>query len=99
MLGGDLFEKLGNMQKIQEESKQRLESISIEGEGGGNLVVVELNGNRKMTRLTINTELAQMDKEDLEDLLTVAFNRALEKAEVINQSDMQNAAKGLFPGI
>jgi nucleoid-associated protein EbfC len=99
MLGGDLFEKLGNMQKIQEESKQRLESISIEGEAGGNLVVVELNGNRKMTRLTINTELAQMDKEDLEDLLTVAFNRALEKAEVINQSDMQNAAKGLFPGI
>lgn len=99
MLGGDLFEKLGNMQKIQEESKQRLESISIEGEAGGNLVMVELNGNRKMTRLTINTELAQMDKEDLEDLLTVAFNRALEKAEVINQSDMQNAAKGLFPGI
>ncbi len=99
MLGGDLFEKLGNMQKIQEESKQRLESISIEGEAGGNLVVVELNGNRKMTKLTINTELAQMDKEDLEDLLTVAFNRALEKAEVINQSDMQNAAKGLFPGI
>lgn len=99
MLGGDLFEKLGNMQKIQEESKQRLEAISIEGEAGGNLVVVELNGNRKMTKLTINTELAQMDKEDLEDLLTVAFNRALEKVEVINQSDMQNAAKGLFPEI
>lgn len=99
MFGGDLFGKLGEMQKLQEESKQRLDAVKVEGEAGGNLVVIELNGNRKMTKLTINTELAQMEKEDLEDLLTVAFNRALEKAEVANQSDMQSAAKGLFPGM
>lgn len=99
MFGGDLFEKLGDMKKIQEEAQQRLEKLTVEGEAGGNLVIVELNGNRKMTKLTLNTDLSRMDKEDLEDLLTVAFNRALEKAEVANQSDMQNAAKGLFPGM
>ncbi|SFT77269.1 DNA-binding protein, YbaB/EbfC family [Lishizhenia tianjinensis] len=99
MFGGDMFGKLQEMQQMAEESKKKLDQISVQGEAGGNLVVVELTGNRTMKSLTINTQLDQMDKEDLEDLLTVAFNRALEAAEAVNQKEMQNSAKGLFPGL
>lgn len=99
MFGGDMFGKLQEMQQKAEESKKKLDQISVQGEAGGNLVIVELTGNKTMKSLTINTELSQMDKEDLEDLLTVAFNRALEAAEEVNQKEMQSSAKGLFPGL
>lgn len=99
MFGGDMMEKLQAMQQKAQESKEKLNDVRVSGEAGGNLITVELNGNRKMTGLTINTDLSAMDKEDLEDLLTVAFNRALEAADQANEAEMSNSAQGLFPGM
>ena len=99
MFGGNMMEKLQQMQQQAEETKKRLDLLFVEGEAGGNLICVEMNGNRKLTKLTINTELANMDKEDLEDLLIVAMNRALEKANALNEAEMASSAKGLFPGL
>lgn len=99
MFGNNMMEKLQQMQQQAEETKEKLENLKVEGEAGGNLVLVEMNGNRKLTNLQINTDLKEMDKEDLEDLLTVAMNRALEKANKLNESEMANSAKGLFPGM
>lgn len=93
------MEKLQQMQQQAADAKKRLDSLTVEGEAGGNLVVVEMNGNRKLTNLSINTELSSMEKEDLEDLLTVAMNRALEKANALNEAEMASSAKGLFPGL
>lgn len=99
MFGKDMMAKLQKMQQQAEASKEKLDSLYINGEAGGNLIVVEMNGNRKLTKVSINTALDQMEKEDLEDLLIVAFNRAIEAANKVNEQEMANSARGLIPGL
>jgi DNA-binding YbaB/EbfC family protein len=93
---GNMMDKLQEMQRIVEESKRKLDSISVEGKAEG--VVVEMTGNRKVKNVRI-ASLDDLDKEDLEDLLTVAFNRALEQADKIHESEMANGARGIIPGM
>lgn len=94
-----MFSKLGQMQQAAAESKTRLNNIFVEGEAGGNLVIVTLNGNKEMKSVKINTDHKLMELEDLEDLLTVAFQRALEKANVVNEQEMMASARNFMPGM
>lgn len=94
-----MMEQLHKMQASAEETKKKLDQLTVYGESGGNLINVEMNGNRKLTKLTINAKLDQIDKDDLEDLLSVALNRAIENADKINEQEMANAAKGIIPGM
>jgi DNA-binding YbaB/EbfC family protein len=93
-----MLEKLQSMQGQAEETKAKLSQLTVEGEAGGNLIVVEMDGNRKLKKLTINTELSNMEKEDLEDLLTVAIDRALTAVEKLNEQEMAASAKDLLGG-
>ena len=95
----NMMQKLQQMQEQAEKSKDKLNQITVESEAGGNLINIEMNGNRVLKKVTINTDLKEMDKEDLEDLLVVALNRALTKANDVNEKEMANSAKGLFPGM
>ncbi|PWH86804.1 YbaB/EbfC family nucleoid-associated protein [Brumimicrobium oceani] len=99
MFGKDMMAKLQKMQEQAQLSKEKLDTIIVRGEAGGNLIEVEMNGNRKLTKLSINTSLDQMEKEDLEDLLSVALNRAIQAADAANEKEMANSAKGLIPGM
>lgn len=98
MFDKNMMDKLQAMQGQAEETKAKLSQLTVEGEAGGNLVVVEMDGNRKLKNLTINTDLSNMEKEDLEDLLTVAIDRALKAAEELNEKEMASSAKGLLGG-
>ena len=83
-----MFENNELIQQMQQaiiESKKRLESVIVSGESGGGLMRIEMNGNRKLISLKINTSLKEMEKDDLEDLLSVALVRALEEAEKIHE--------------
>lgn len=96
MFGADMMSKLAEMKKLAEESKEKLNSITISGDSGGGLVVVTMNGNRKLTSVKINAELTLVEPEHLEDLLCVAMNRALEKVNSLNESEVLSASKNLF---
>lgn len=87
------------MQQALEESKLRLESTIVTGESGGGLVRIEMNGNRKLTSLQINTSIKEMEKEDLEDLLTVALDRAIEAANQVNEQEVSSSARQFIPGL
>ena len=97
MFGGNQQEMLRKMQEAMEQSKLRLENSRVYGEAGGGLIRIELNGNRKLQSLEINVPLAQMEKEDLEDLLTVALQRAMEEAEKVNEKEMSSSAMNFLP--
>ena len=72
------------------------ETIVI-GEAGGGLIRIELDGNRNFKSFTLNTALEHMEKEDLEDLLSVAFSRALEEANKLNENEMSKSAFNFLP--
>ena len=97
MFGFDQEKLMKQMQATIEDSKNKLENIIVTGEAGGGLITIELNGNRKLKSLAINTDLSLIDKDDLEDLLTVSLAKALEKAEEVNQLEMAKSALPFLP--
>lgn len=99
MFGLDQNSMMLKMQQALEESKVRLENTVVSGEAGGGLIRVEMNGNRKLTELSINGSLQDMDKEDLEDLLIVAINRVLEEANRVNEQEVSSSARQFLPGM
>ena len=96
----DLMGKMQEMQQKVEETKKRLDTVSVQGEAEGGLVKVTATANRKITEINIDDSLMQEgDKEQIEDLVIVAVNRALEEAEKVNEAEMQSAAKGFLPNM
>ncbi|MBK7855553.1 MAG: YbaB/EbfC family nucleoid-associated protein [Bacteroidetes bacterium] len=95
-----MLDKLYEAQKKMQEVKERLDKISVTGKAGNDDVVVDMNGNLKITSVKISDELVTLnDKEQLEDLISVACNRALDAAQNVAQVEMAEASKGLLPGI
>ncbi|MCO5259056.1 MAG: YbaB/EbfC family nucleoid-associated protein [Crocinitomicaceae bacterium] len=99
MFGSGMLDKLNAMKNLAEDSKKRLDSIIVEGEAGDGLIRIELTGNRNLKSISINTDHTQMSKEDLEDLIAVALNKAIEKANNVNEQEVMSSAKSMFPGL
>ena len=93
------MEKLAAMQGQMEVIKDRLDTITVRGEADGGNVIVHINGNRKITDVHIDSSLFAGDKEELEELLIVATNRAIEQADNVNASEMQSAMMGMMPNM
>ena len=90
---GDL---LGNMEEKQKAMREKLSSISVEAETGG--IKVTANANREITNISINKEAIDFeDMEQLEDLLTVTINQALEKAMNTEAEETQKMMKDMMP--
>lgn len=96
---GNMMEQLQQMKQKMEESKQKLDRIYVDGHAGNGKVKISMNGNRVVKGVSIDPSLQQSDREELEDLLILAFNHALEQAEKVNEAEMQNTAKGMLPGM
>lgn len=99
MFGSDMMSKLANMKRLAEESKERLDKIILEGESGGGLIIVSMNGNRVIKSVKINSDIKLMENDDLEDLLCVAFQRVMEKVNDLNEKEVMSSTKDLFPGM
>ena len=90
------LDKLMAMKKQAEEIKERLNNITVEGEAEGGKIKVLSNGNKKITAVQIDVDwIKNADKEEVEDLLVIACNRALDNAERLSESEM----RGMLPGI
>ncbi len=88
------------MKQKMEEMKQRLDQISVTGNSPGSDIVVQMNGNKKLVGITVSPELASRgDAEEIADLMLIAFQRAMEQAESVNESEMRAAAGNLLPGL
>jgi len=93
-----MMAKLKEAQAKIEETKIRLNTIMVDGEAGNGMVVVTVTANREVKNIAIDDDLLD-DKEALEDYLIIALNKAMEKANGINEAEMAAAAKGGLPDI
>jgi nucleoid-associated protein EbfC len=93
---GDMMEKLSQMKQSVKESKARLDTVSVKGESAGFAVTV--NGNRKVIDIKFPASF-DGDNDEIQDMLVIAFNRALEAADKVNEAEMAAAAKGILPNI
>lgn len=99
MLNNDLINKLEGLKRQSEDSKTRLAELEISEEAGNGLVRISMNGNRELKSVKINADVSQFENEDLEDLISVAFNRALDKVNELNEKEVMSSAQSLFSGM
>jgi DNA-binding YbaB/EbfC family protein len=82
----------GRMQQMQDE----LASLLVEGQSGGGLVKVTLNGKMEARGVKLDPSLLKPeDAEMLEDLILAAFQDAKAKAEAALQEKMREVTGGL----
>lgn len=92
-----MFDKILEAQKQAEAIKKRLETIIVTGEAEGGKVVVESTAGKTIRNVRIDDSLTGADnKEELEELLVVALNKALAQAEQISATEMQAATQNMF---
>jgi len=95
-----MFDKLFEARQKAEEIKKRLDHITVTGEAEGGLIKVTATANKEVTEIGIDPVfLSNADKEELEELLTVAVNNALKQADQVSQTEMQGAAKDMLGGL
>lgn len=92
----DLF---GNLQKQQEVLQQKLAQTFVEAEAGDNAVVVKAGADMHIENIRLDpSKLDMSDQEQLEDLLVVAINRALEMARQEAAIESQKLLGNMLPG-
>jgi DNA-binding YbaB/EbfC family protein len=95
-----MFDKLFEAQQKAGEVKKRLDGITVSGDAEGGKIRVTANGNKVIQSVSIDEEfLKTADKDELEELLQVAVNKALVQAENVSQSEMAALTKEMFGGL
>ena len=96
---GQLASMMKTLPKLREEVdrlKQRLGQITAEGDAGGGMVKVRVNGHQELLGCTLSDEALRLgDKEMLEDLIRAAVNQSLQRARQLVGEETSRMATGL----
>jgi DNA-binding YbaB/EbfC family protein len=95
-----MFDKLMQAQQKAGEVKARLDAITVTGSAEGGKITVIANGNKVIQSVVIADDFfKETDKEQLEELLVIAINKAMEQADNVSQSEMTAMTKEMFGGL
>lgn len=95
-----MFDKLFQAQQKADEVKARLATISVSAEAEGGKIKVIASANKEIREINIEPAfLASAEKEELEELLMVALNKALAQAEQVSQAEMQAVSQDMLGGL
>ena len=87
------------MQKKMEEEQAKLAQEEVEGNAGGGMVKVVLNGKFEMKKISLDKSIVNSDDiEILEDLIAAAYNDAKNKVDAKMQDSMSAMTGGLNLG-
>ncbi len=92
----DMMKQAQQLQARMQDMQAELEQLTVEGQSGGGMVTVTLNGKGAMTGLRLDPQLLQdTEAEILEDLVVAAHNDAKSKLETAVQEKMREMAGDL----
>jgi DNA-binding protein YbaB len=95
-----MFDKLMAAQQMADDIKKRLDTVSVYGEVEGGAIKITATANKAITAVEIQEEFfKQADKEELEELLLTAINKALTQADQVSATEMQAATKDMLGGL
>ncbi|ARC83286.1 DNA-binding protein, YbaB/EbfC family [Clostridium argentinense CDC 2741] len=97
----NLIKQAQKFQKQMEDMQKELENKTFEGTAGGGAVTATVSGKREILKVSIEPDVVDPDDvEMLEDLVMLACNEALKKAEEETNSSMGKLTGGLnMPGM
>ena len=102
--GGNMNNMIKQAQKMQEQmlkAQQEIEETEVEASSGGGMVTVKATGKKEILEIVIKPEAVDPDDvEMLQDLVMVAVNDALSKADALTQEKMGALTGGMnIPGL
>jgi DNA-binding YbaB/EbfC family protein len=96
---GNLMKQAQKMQEDMQKAQEEVANLEVEGQAGGGMVKVVMNGRHEIRKVTLDDSLMQDDKEMIEDLLAAAVNDAVRRVEQQTQEKMAGVTAGLnLPG-
>lgn len=101
----DLFGRMAEMQQKMADTQESLAKERVSAEVGGGMVSVTADGRGRIVGVKFDSaglhlDTAGMKPEDielLEDLIIAGVNKALDEAESLRTSKMQEAASSMMP--
>ena len=96
----NLMKQAQKMQKQMEEQQKALEESEFSATAGGGAVEVTVTGKKVLTKVKLDPDAVDPDDvEMLEDLIMVAVNDALKKADEASSAAMSRMTGGMggFP--
>ena len=83
-------------QQMQERLQQQMAELRVDGNAGGGMVTVVLNGAKQVQSLKLDPEVvSREDVEMLQDLIVAAINDAQRKVDDV----MAQKMGGMIPGL
>lgn len=93
-----MMNKIKETQQKVEETKKRLDTVTLDEQSSDGLLKVTITANRKIKNIEVADELLE-DKEQLEDYLVLTLNQAIEKATEVNEAELGAVAREGMPDI
>ena len=90
--------KLKETQQKIEDTKKRLDTVLIDEQSSDGLLKITVTANTAVKSITIADALLE-DKEQLEDYLILVLNKAIARANQVNQTELDAVAKMDMPMI
>ena len=90
----NIQEMMKQAQQMQERLQKEMTALTVEGNAGGGMVTVRINGAKQVQSIAIDPEV--VSKEDvgmLQDLIVAAINDAQRKAD----DEMKAKMGGMLP--
>jgi len=90
----DIRQMMKQAQQMQERLQQQMADLRVEGNAGGGMVTVVINGAKQIQSLKIDPEVVSRDDVGmLQDLIVAAINDAQRKAD----DEMRQSMGGMLP--
>jgi len=82
-------------QTMSQQMEEKMNSLSVEGNAGGGMVKLTMNGHKIVTDIRISPEVVDPeDVEMLQDLIVAALNDAISRVD----DEMKGNVGGMLPG-
>ena len=96
---GNIMKQAQKMQEDMQKAQEEIANMEVEGQSGGGMVKVQMNGRHELKKVTLDDSLMNDDKEMIEDLVAAAVNDAVRKIEAESSGKMSGVTAGLnLPG-
>ncbi len=92
---GNLMKQAQKMQADMQKAQDEIKKIEVEGQSGGGLVKIVMQGTHEVKRVTIDDSLIGDDKDMLEDLIAAALNDAVHKLEQATKDTYAGVTEGM----
>ena len=95
----NIYKQAQKMQKNMLKAQNELLELKVEGQSGGGMVKIVVNGKKDPISIKIDVNILKEDKEMVEDLMLAAMKNALGNAEKIAEDKMKSVTGGNIPNL